>query len=144
MLNELGKILRGILHLLGEAFQREHLSTDAAQTYPAFSQGKQLISMSLELNRHRWILGKSVKLGPNLLLIFAELHDWHVELHQGLVVLIIEDRAGMCHSDYWQARFLCRVVKSRDSSWLLEAETLIIDHICSHVDLELALLIGHD
>ena len=100
MLNKLGEILKCVLHLFWKAFQREHLTTDAAQTYSAFSQRKQLIGMSLELNRHRWILGNLVQLCPYLLLIFAELDDGHVKLHQGLVVLIIEDRAGMCHSDY--------------------------------------------
>jgi hypothetical protein len=101
VLNKLCEILKRILHLFRKAFQREHLSTDAAQTYSAFSQGKQLISMSLELNRHRGILGNFVQLSPYLLLFLAELHNGHVKLHQGLVVLIIEDRAGMCHGDYW-------------------------------------------
>ena len=105
MLNKLSKILKRILHLFRKAFQREHLSTDAAEAYSAFSQGKKLVSMSLELNRHRGVLGNFVQLSPYLLLFLAELHDGHVKLHQGLVVLIIEDRAGMSHSDYWQARF---------------------------------------
>ncbi len=142
MLNHLCVTLHSIGHLLGKTFEGKHLRTNTTQSDSTLSQGEKLICQGLKLYLLRGVFTHVVKGSPNFFLFFTELEDWQVKFHQGLIVLIVIDRAGMSHSNNRQRRFLRCIIECSYGGGFIEPEPLVINDICAHVDLKFALLIS--